>query len=200
MAQLAKQYQIPIYPGAVPDTAHFSTTASAGREYLAYTTVDPPDRVVSFYKGNMGLGVSTSGAVTMLQGSTHDGSAVTINVGQKMDGSGTSFAIVITPLQPQQTYASNAVPAATATPQMNTPVPPAAWAKDTMTTTPADNQTYYVTTSNSPDDNSNTNSDDNSDGQQSGDTSGNTQQSDTQGQGSQDQQGQQGQDNGPPGG
>src|SRR5690349_9655 len=70
MSQLATQNNIPIYPGAVPDTAHFNTSANSGsRIYLAYSTPDPPDRVVNFYKGQMGLSPSTSGAVTLLTGS-----------------------------------------------------------------------------------------------------------------------------------
>src|SRR5689334_25157085 len=69
MAKLATQYEIPLYPGATPDTSHFNaSSAASGRAYLAYTTQDATDRVVSFYKSNMQLGVSTSGAVTLLNG------------------------------------------------------------------------------------------------------------------------------------
>jgi hypothetical protein len=152
MTKLAKQYDIPIYPAAVPDTSHFSATANMGaRVYMAYTTPDQPDRVVSFYKGQLGLASSTSGAVTILAGSLRNGSQVTINVGQKMDGSGTSFAIVITPAE-QPRYddpmASNPSTVATTSPQngYQTPAP-------VPMDQPTDNTTYYIPTDRAEEDN-----------------------------------------------
>ena len=158
MAKLATQYEIPVYPGAVPDTSHFNASSAAtGRAYLAYTTPDATDRVVTFYKSNMQLGVSTSGAVTLLNGQTHNGSQISITVGQKMDGSGTSFSIVVSPQAPiayntsapAMTAPQTAQPAqrpVTPPPTATPPVPQ----KDVM----SDSATVYVPTSNSPDDGS----------------------------------------------
>ena len=180
MSQLAKQYGIPIYPGSVPDTSHFNSAANANaRVYLAYTTADPTDRVVTFYHSNMNLSPTTSGAVTVLSGVTHDGSQITINVGQKMDGTGTSFAIIVTPNLPPAADTTVATAAPTTTPtQPTTTPPPTAAPKDMSADNTQQPTTYYVPTSNSPPDDSTTNSSDQGDGSQStqsGDTSGNDQ-------------------------
>jgi len=159
MAKLAVQYQIPIYPGAQPDTSHFNAAASSsGRVYLAYTTPDSTDKVVSFYRSNLQVSMSTSGAVTILSGQTTSGAAVAINVGQKMDGSGTSFSFVITP-QTAPGY-TNPTPVATTAPATTQPMQPAPTPtpvtppQQPATNTMNDAATVYVPTSNSPDDNS----------------------------------------------
>ena len=192
MAQLAAKNNIPIYPGAQPDTSHFTATANTGaRVFLAYVTTDTPDKVINFYKGNMNLGASTQGAVTELTGPTKDGNEVEITVGQKMDGSGTSISIVVSP--PPASEANDV--ATPAMPNSNpTPAPPA----QTQSTPPpsdmtnnappaSDSNTYYVPTSNSPDD-SNQSTDDGSQDQSTG--SSNNSQSTDQGTGGQTDQGQ----------
>jgi len=156
MSHLAEKYGIPLYPGAMPDSSHFNAAAgNNSRVYLAYTTPDTTDKVVNFYKSNLNMGSNTAGAVTVLSGSAHDGSPVTINVGQKMDGSGTSFSIIITVLdnQPVADLSATANSASTyATPAATIPqAPPNAAPKDMST---QDNTTYYVPTASSPDDSS----------------------------------------------
>jgi hypothetical protein len=197
MAQMALQYGIPTYPGSVPDSSHFNAAANTtGRVYMAYTSPDPTDRIVTFYKANLNMGATTSGAITILSGMTKNGSSVTIDVGQKMDGSGTTFSIIVSPTQPEP-YNNNVQASATAPAAAQIQIPaPVAAPKDVP---PQDTTTYYVPTANSPEDNSSGNVTGGGDGTQTDQTGGQT--SGAQGQ---DQTtgstGQQTQDGGPPGG
>lgn len=110
MAQAAAQFGVQIYPGAEPDTAHFTPVASgqaATRTYLAYVTLDPMDRVVSFYK-TLGLSDSVISGTTQLRGMSATGAMLTINVGRDLS-SKTRFTItaIMPPTAPATQVAAN---------------------------------------------------------------------------------------------
>lgn len=203
MNKFAAQFGVPIYPGATPDTSHFSPGSNGSRTFLTYTTGDSADKVTQFYTSSLGLQPVTSANVTVLQGSTPAGAQVTINIGKDLQSARTTFTVLAVMHAMQA-----APPPTTTTTTVAAATPPPAPANTLNTGNDSNAPTWNMDTSNMPQNSNNTS--DNSQNQVPPDQSGNSnvdngqqgQDSDQQGQTSGDNSGndQQSQDNGPPGG
>ena len=96
MMNTAAQFGVPIYPGSTPDTGHFSVPAAGqptNRAYLMYASADPMEKVIEYYKTALNMLATQFGSTTQLKGTSSSGAEITINVGRDMQNSQTNFTI-----------------------------------------------------------------------------------------------------------
>lgn len=133
MAKTASQFGIQVYPGAEPDTAHYSAVATASdspRAYLAYVSLDPLDKIVSYYKA-LGFSESVLSGTTQLTGISTTGAALTINVGKDLTAK-TRFTItaIMQPTAPATQVAANTPVAPGTSPTRTYVTPPVTASRD----------------------------------------------------------------------